>query len=164
MTPSDDVHSAGDPYDLSRFIHAQEGDYERALAELRSGQKRSHWMWYIFPQLDGLAFSATSKRYAIKSAEEATAYLAHPILGPRLWQCAEAVLRIDGRSATAIFGSPDDLKLRSCATLFAAVSPPGSVFDRLLVKYYRGERDAKTLRLLNVKPAGEQGPGGGCDP
>jgi uncharacterized protein (DUF1810 family) len=164
MTPSDDVRSAGDPYDLSRFVRAQEGDYERALAELQSGQKRTHWMWYIFPQLDGLAFSATSKRYAVKSAEEATAYLAHPILGPRLRQCAEAVLRIEGRSATAIFGSPDDLKLRSCATLFASVSPPDSVFDRLLVKYYRGERDAKTSQLLGRKPAGGERPGGGCEP
>ena len=136
MTPSDAGRSAGDPYALSRFVHAQEGDFERALAELRSGQKRTHWMWYIFPQLDGLASSATAKRYAITSIEEATAYLAHPILGPRLQQCAEAVLRIQGRSATAIFGSPDDLKLRSCATLFASVSPPGSVFDRLLSTYY----------------------------
>ena len=164
MTPSDDVRNAGDPYDLSRFVHAQEGDYERALAELHSGQKRTHWMWYIFLQLDGLAFSATAKRYAIKSVEEATAYLAHPILGPRLRQCAEAVLRIEGRSATAIFGSPDDLKLRSCATLFASVSPPGSVFDRLLDTYYRGERDGKTLQLLGRAPASGQRPGGDCDP
>ena len=100
-------------------------------------------MWYIFPQIDGLAFSATSQRYAIKSVEEAKAYLAHPLLGPRLHECAEAVLQIEGRSATEVFGSPDDLKLRSCATLFACVSPPGSVFDRLLTKYYGGERDRK---------------------
>ncbi len=164
MPLSDDVRSASDPYDLSRFVHAQEGDYERALAELQGGQKRTHWMWYIFPQLDGLAFSATSKRYAIKSVEEVQAYLAHPLLGPRLQQCAEAVLRIEGRSATAIFGSPDDLKLRSCATLFASVSPPGSVFDRLLVKYYRGERDARTMQLLGMKSAVGQHPGGHCDP
>lgn len=148
MTPWDDNRSAGDPHELSRFVHAQVSDYERALAELRSGQKRTHWMWYIFPQLDGLAFSATAKRYAIKSLAEAQGYLAHPILGPRLRQCAEAVLGIEGRSATAIVGSPDDLKLRSCATLFACVSPPGSVFERLLDKYYRGERDPKTLQLL----------------
>jgi uncharacterized protein (DUF1810 family) len=119
-------------------------------------------MWYIFPQLDGLAFSATSKRYAIRSVEEAQAYLAHPILGPRLRQCAEAVLRIEGRSATAIFGSPDDLKLRSCATLFACVSPPGSVFDRLLGTYYRGEPDGKTLRYLGRVPAGGERPHGSC--
>ena len=109
-------------------------------------------MWYIFPQIDGLAFSSTSKHYAIKSIEEAKAYLAHPVLGPRLLECAEAVLRVEGRSATDIFGSPDDLKLRSCATLFACVSPPDSVFDRLLDKYYRGERDRKTLRLLGIDP------------
>ena len=154
MTPSDAGRSAGDPYDLRRFVDAQTGDYARALAELQSGRKRTHWMWYIFPQLDGLAFSATSKRYAIKSVEEAKAYLTHPILGPRLQQSAEAVLRVEGRSATAIFGSPDDLKLRSCATLFACVSPPGSVFDRLLAQYYRGERDLKTLQLLGMAPAG----------
>ncbi|MFB3820071.1 MAG: DUF1810 domain-containing protein, partial [Candidatus Methylomirabilales bacterium] len=129
-----------DPHDLNRFVRAQEGDYERALAELRSGRKRTHWMWYIFPQLDGLGFSATARHYGIKSLEEARAYLAHPILGPRLEESAEAVLRIEGRSATAIFGSPDDLKLRSCATLFAAASPPGSVFERLLGKYYGGAR------------------------
>jgi len=164
MTPSDAGRSAGDPYDLGRFVHAQADAFERALAELQRGQKRTHWMWYIFPQLDGLAFSATAKRYAIKSVEEATAYLAHPVLGPRLQQCAEAVLRIEGRSATAILGSPDDLKLRSCATLFAAVSPPGSVFERLLDMYYGGERDAKTLQLLGIAPRGEQLPGGGCDP
>jgi uncharacterized protein (DUF1810 family) len=148
MTPLDDRRSAGDPYELSRFVQAQAGDYERALAELLSGQKRTHWMWYIFPQLDGLAFSATSKRYAIKSLAEAQAYLAHPILGSRLRQCAETVLGLEGRSATAIFGSPDDLKLRSCATLFACVSPPGSVFERLIDKYYGGARDTKTLQLL----------------
>lgn len=139
-----------DPHDLNRFVRAQEGDYERALAELRSGRKRTHWMWYIFPQLDGLGFSATARHYGIKSLEEARAYLAHPILGPRLEESAEAVLRIEGRSATAIFGSPDDLKLRSCATLFAAASPPGSVFERLLGKYYGGARDARTLQLLGM--------------
>jgi len=164
MTPSDAGRSAGDPYDLRRFVDAQADAFERALAELQRGQKRTHWMWYIFPQLDGLGFSATAKHYAITSIAEATAYLAHPLLGPRLQQCAETVLRIEGRSATAIFGSPDDWKLRSCATLFALVSPPGSVFDRLLDTYYRGERDAKTLQLLGVAGAGGQRPGGGCDP
>ncbi len=109
-------------------------------------------MWYIFPQVDGLAFSSTSKRYSIKSIEEAKAYLCHPILGPRLWECAEAVLCVEGRSATEIFGSPEDLKLRSCATLFACLSPPGSVFDHLLRKYYRGGRDGKTLQLLGLAP------------
>lgn len=153
MPPLDAGRSAGDPYDLRRFVDAQAGVYERALAELQSGQKRTHWMWYIFPQLDGLGLSATAKHYAIQSIAEAQAYLAHPILGPRLEQCAEAVLHIEGRSATAIFGSPDDWKLRSCATLFARVSPPGSAFHRLLDTYYRGEWDAKTLQLLGRAPA-----------
>jgi len=155
MTNANESWSSDDPYTLSRFVHAQEDDYAHALAELRSGQKRTHWMWYIFPQLDGLAFSATAKHYALKSVEEAEAYLAHPLLGPRLRECAEAVLHIEGRSAREIFGSPDDLKLRSCATLFACVSPPGSVFDRLLTKYYGGERDAKTLQLLGITLAGK---------
>ncbi len=127
-----------DLYGLNRFVEAQRGDYERALAEIASGQKRTHWMWYIFPQLDGLAFSPTAKRYAIKSVEEARAYLEHPILGPRLLSCAEAVVSVGGRSALDIFGSPDDVKLKSCATLFACVSSPDSVFDRLLDKYLPG--------------------------
>jgi uncharacterized protein (DUF1810 family) len=143
----------GDPYHLGRFLEAQEDDYERALSEIRDGRKRSHWMWYIFPQFDGLAFSSTSKHYAIKSLDEARAYLEHPILGPRLRECAEAVIGVEGRTAHEIFGSPDDLKLRSCATLFACVSPPGSVFDRLLEKYYQGQRDEKTLHLLGNSPA-----------
>lgn len=137
-----------DPYNLSRFAQAQEDDYERALSEIKSGRKRTHWMWYIFPQFEGLAYSATSQQYSIKSIDEARAYLDHPVLGPRLLECAEAVLRVEGRSATEIFGSPDDLKLRSCATLFACVSDPGSVFERLLAKYYDGRRDEKTLGLL----------------
>ena len=118
--------NADDLYNLSRFVRAQEPAYAHALSEIKGGRKRSHWMWYIFPQVDGLAFSATSKRYAIKSVAEAKAYLDHPVLGPRLLACAEAVLGVEGRSATEIFGSPDDLKLRSCATLFACVSPSGS--------------------------------------
>jgi uncharacterized protein (DUF1810 family) len=147
------VKSTDDPHELNRFVQAQERDYERALSEIQSGRKRSHWMWYIFPQFDGLAFSSTSKRYSIKSVEEARAYLAHPVLGPRLLACAEAAARVEGRSATEIFGSPDDLKLRSCATLFASVSPPGSVFHRLLDQYYQGEPDGKTLRLLGIDTA-----------
>ena len=146
------MNNSDDPYGLRRFVRAQENDYEQALSEIRSGKKRTHWMWYIFPQIDGLAFSSTSKHYSIKSIEEAKAYLNHPVLGPRLLECAEAVVRVEGRSATDIFGSPDDLKLRSCATLFACVSPPGSVFDRLLRKYYRGGRDGKTLQLLGIAP------------
>jgi uncharacterized protein (DUF1810 family) len=148
MSDPMDAPGTDDPYHLSRFVNAQQDDYEQALAEIRNGAKRTHWMWYIFPQIDGLAFSSTSKHYAIKSIEEARAYLDHRILGPRLLECVEAALRIEGRSATEVFGSPDDMKLRSCATLFACVSPLGSVFDRLLEKYYDGERDRKTLRLL----------------
>jgi uncharacterized protein (DUF1810 family) len=137
-----------DPFHLSRFLDAQADNYALALAEIRSGWKQNHWMWYIFPQFEGLGFSATSKLYAIKSVAEAWAYLAHPVLGPRLTECAEAALGVEGRSAIEIFGSPDDLKLQSSATLFASVSPPGSVFDRLLGKYFGGERDEKTLRLM----------------
>src|SRR3989442_11173428 len=118
-----------DPFDLNRFLVAQQDDYDSALAEIKNGQKESHWMWYIFPQLDGLAFSATSKFYAIKSIAEAQAYLNHPILGPRLLECAEAVVAVDGLSAVEIFGRPDDLKLRSCATLFAAGPLSRPAFD-----------------------------------
>ena len=142
------TESRGDPYELSRFVDAQAGDYDTALAEIKAGRKRSHWIWYIFPQIDGLAVSSTSRRYSIKSLDEARAYLEHPILGPRLLECAAAAVRVEGRSAREIFGSPDDLKLRSCATLFACVSHPGSVFERLLTKYFRGRRDDRTLHLL----------------
>jgi uncharacterized protein (DUF1810 family) len=150
MAHVDESVSAGDPHSLNRFVQAQEDDYEQALSEIRSGRKRSHWIWYIFPQFDGLGFSSTSKRYAIKTVEEAKAYLGHPILGPRLIECTLAVLQVEGRSAFEIFGSPDDMKLRSCATLFACMSPDGSVFDRLLGKYYEGERDKKTVHLLGI--------------
>jgi uncharacterized protein (DUF1810 family) len=143
-----------DPHDLNRFVEAQEDDYERALSEIVGGRKRTHWMWYIFPQIDGLGSSSTSKRFSIKGAKEARAYLDHPVLGPRLLRCAEAMVAIEGRSATEILGSPDDLKLKSCATLFAFVLPPGSVFDRLLAKYYAGARDEKTLHLLGAATTG----------
>jgi uncharacterized protein (DUF1810 family) len=148
MAEPSDSQSISDPYDLDRFVRAQVGDYEQALSEIMTGRKRTHWMWFIFPQIDGLAFSSTSKRYSIKSIDEARAYLDHAVLGPRLFKCAEAAVNVEGKSATTIFGSPDDLKLQSCATLFECVSPPNSVFDRILEKYYGGERDAKTLRLL----------------
>lgn len=140
--------ASGDPFDLGRFVEAQSDDYETALAEVAAGRKRSHWMWYVFPQIDGLGSSPMAARYAIKSLDEARAYLDHPVLGPRLAEIAEAALSVEGRSAREIFGSPDDLKLRSCATLFAIASPPGSVFGRLLDKYFRGEPDARTLELL----------------
>src|SRR3954468_16194519 len=110
---------AKDPHDLERFVEAQADDYETALAEIRGGRKRSHWMWYVFPQLDGLGSSPTAKQFAIKSLAEARAYLAHPVLGPRLLECAEAALAVEGRSASEVFGSPDGLKRRSCPPLVA---------------------------------------------
>jgi uncharacterized protein (DUF1810 family) len=140
----------GDPHDLDRFVQAQRDSYARALAEIRAGWKRTHWMWFIFPQLDGLGSSPTAKKYAIRNLDEARAYLQHEVLGPRLVECAEAALAVPGGSARDIFGSPDDWKLRSSATLFALVSPPGSVFERLLGKYFRGEQDPKTLALLGI--------------
>jgi uncharacterized protein (DUF1810 family) len=143
-----ELRSEGDPFHLERFLRAQEDDYATALAELKAGRKRSHWIWYIFPQLDGLGFSAMAKQYAIQSLDEARAYLEHPVLGARLRECAEAVLGVEGRSISAILGSPDDLKLRSCATLFAEVAPAGSVFERVLDRYYGGRRDERTLQIL----------------
>jgi uncharacterized protein (DUF1810 family) len=137
-----------DPFDLSRFLEPQEDDYAQVLSEIKDGQKRTHWMWYIFPQLDGLGFSSMAQRYSIKSIEEAQAFLDHPILGSRLLECAEAVIAVEERSITEVFGSTDALKLRSCATLFALLSPSGSVFHRILEKYYYGERDDKTLRIF----------------
>jgi uncharacterized protein (DUF1810 family) len=142
-----------DLHDLARFVRAQERDYRQALSEIRSGQKRSHWMWYVFPQFHGLGFSSTARRYAIRSVAEAEAYVRHPILGSRLVEIAEAAAAIEGRSALEVFGSPDDMKLRSCATLFAKVSPAGSVFERLLVRYFDGEPDSETLRLLGQPSA-----------
>ena len=137
-----------DPHDLSRFLQAQAPLYDQALQEIRGGRKRSHWMWFIFPQFAGLGASPLSKRFAIRSVAEAEAYLRHPVLGPRLVECAEAVLAVEGRSAFEIFGSPDDLKLRSSATLFAQVSPPGSVFARLLARCFPDGADGRTLRLV----------------
>lgn len=139
-----------DPHDLSRFVQAQARDYDQALSEIRAGRKRSHWMWYAFPQFAGLGTSSTSQRYAIKSIAEAAAYLKHPVLGPRLVECCEAVMGVDGRSAYDICGSPDDMKLRSCATLFACVSDPDTLFTDLLDKYFEGMHDRRTLRLMGV--------------
>ena len=138
----------GDPHDLDRFVQAQRDDYDAALAEIRGGRKQSHWMWYVFPQLDGLGSSAMARRYAIRSLRETEAYLRHPVLGPRLTAIAEAALAVEGRSAREIFGAPDDMKLRSSATLFARASPDGSVFHRLLDRYFGGMPDGRTLALL----------------
>jgi len=137
-----------DPFGLRRFISAQDEVYHDVLTELKSGLKRTHWMWFIFPQIVGLGHSETTEYYAIKSIEEARKYLAHPILGSRLTECAEAVLSIEGRSVSQIFGYPDDFKLKSSMTLFAFVSDPDSVFLRVLKKYFQGERDIKTLQIL----------------
>ena len=143
--------SADDPFELSRFLTAQEPVYRDVLSELREGRKRTHWMWFVFPQLEGLGSSPMARRYAIRSLDEARAYLAQPVLGARLIECASAVLGVEGRPAADIFGSPDDLKLRSSATLFALVSDADSVFERLLAKYFRDERDARTLRRLGIE-------------
>ncbi len=148
MKKRSDTIGRDDPFDLSRFTPAQERIYDRVLAELRSGQKRTHWIWYIFPQIDGLGHSTTTKHYAIKSTEEARQYLNHPVLGTRLLECAEAVLAVEGRSVSEIFGYPDDLKLKSSMTLFETVADKRSVFVRVLDKYFHGERDVRTLHLL----------------
>lgn len=138
-----------DTHDLQRFLSAQEPTYARALAELRNGRKQSHWMWFVFPQFKGLGRSPTSVFYAIKSEDEARAYLRHPVLGARLVECAEALLAIEGRTASEIFGFPDDVKLRSCMTLFEAVAGADSVFSRVLEEYFDGKRDSKTLDMLH---------------
>ena len=154
MRDRSDTAHANDPHELDRFVKAQTGDYDRAVAEIRSGRKQSHWMWYVFPQLTGLGVSSTARRYAIRSLAEAEAYLHHPVLGPRLIECAESVLAVEGRSAHEIFGAPDDMKLRSCATLFARVSPGQSVFQRLLDRFFAGVPDQATLRLLGAAGGG----------
>jgi uncharacterized protein (DUF1810 family) len=150
LTPINEELADCDPHDLHRFIETQHHAYERAMIELRRGRKTSHWMWYIFPQFGGLGSSSMAQRYAIKSIAEAKAYIDHPVLGPRLVECAQAVLRLNGLSAHEIFGFPDDRKLQSCATLFAQVTPDGSVFKQLLTKYYQGTPDQTTLNLLRA--------------
>jgi len=137
-----------DTFDLDRFVSAQEDVYDSALAEIRGGRKRTHWMWFVFPQLRGLWSSPISRQFSIRSAAEARAYLAHPVLGPRLVECCEALLELKSTSATEIFGSPDDMKLRSCATVFASVSEPGSVFQRVLSRFFGGAPDERSEALL----------------
>jgi uncharacterized protein (DUF1810 family) len=141
-----------DPYNLNRFISAQEGVFENVINELSNGRKQTHWMWFIFPQIDGLGFSSTTKYYAIKSGEETRHYLNHPVLGARLQQCAGLVLAVEGKSAHEIFGSPDDMKLKSSMTLFAWAGGPGSVFARVLEKYFHGQQDERTIALLASHP------------
>ena len=136
-----------DPHDLQRFVDAQAPIIDQVRDELAQGRKRSHWMWFVFPQIAGLGFSAMAQRYAISSLNEAKAYLHHPILGPRLEDCTRLVLAVDGRSAHDIFGSPDDMKFRSSMTLFAQAAPDG-VFTEALRKYFASEPDPETLRRL----------------
>lgn len=137
-----------DPHDLDRFVQAQDEILGAVREELRAGLKETHWMWFVFPQLRALGRSGTALRYGITGIEEARAYMAHPLLGPRLLECTELVLGVRGRSAHAIFGSPDDLKLRSCMTLFAAAAPDAACFSEVLRRYYGGQGDPETLRLL----------------
>jgi uncharacterized protein (DUF1810 family) len=137
-----------DDFNLQRFVDAQEPVYANVRAELAAGRKRSHWMWFIFPQIEGLGFSAMAERYALAGLAEARAYLAHPLLGARLRECCALVLAADGASAHAIFGSPDDMKLRSSLTLFAQAAPDEALFTDCLRKYYGGQPDQATLDRL----------------
>jgi uncharacterized protein (DUF1810 family) len=140
-------------YDLERFVAAQEPVYEQVLAELHNGRKRSHWMWFIFPQLLGLGRSPTARYFAIRSREEARKYLAHPILGGRLKECTEALIAVPDSSISEILGFPDDLKFRSSMTLFSEMSEPRSVFAVALERFCGGEPDGRTLRLLETLSA-----------
>ncbi len=139
-----------DPYRLDRFVAAQDsgGTYQRAVAELRNGMKVSHWMWFVFPQIAGLGFSAIAQRYAISSLAEARAYLMHPVLGPRLAECARVLAATDGKTATQIFGDVDAIKLRSSMTLFLAAGPDEPAFGQVLAKYFDGKPDEATLARL----------------
>ena len=137
-----------DPHDLARFVTAQASVYEDVLAELAAGDKQSHWMWFVFPQVRGLGVSPTAHRYGIGSRAEARAYEEHPLLGTRLKECTELMLRARNKSAREILGSPDDLKFRSSMTLFATVAPHGSCFQRALDQYFGGQPDEATLALL----------------
>jgi uncharacterized protein (DUF1810 family) len=137
-----------DAFQLERFAEAQSNVYDDVVAELKQGQKQSHWMWFVFPQMKGLGNSPTAKQYAIKSRAEAVAYLEHPVLGPRLRQCTQLVIDTEGRTIGQIFGYPDDLKFRSSMTLFANVTPDNDLFRKALQKYFRGEMDHATLDRL----------------
>lgn len=137
-----------DAYNLHRFLDAQEGVYDTVLAELRTGRKSSHWIWFIFPQIAGLGHSGMAQQFAIASLDEAKAYLQHPVLGPRLKACTQLVLNVNGRSAEEIFGYPDHLKFRSCMTLFMIAATNNILFKNALLKYFDGKPDQKTLDLL----------------
>ncbi len=137
-----------DPYDLQRFVDAQAPIIDQAVAELEAGRKRSHWMWFVFPQIAGLGFSAMARRYALHSLDEANAYLAHDRLGPRLGHCTDLVNRVEGRSIAAIFRSPDDMKFRSSMTLFSRAAPEDERYRMALARYFGGEPDRATLDRL----------------
>ena len=139
-----------DPYDLNRFLSAQAPMFQQVVAELQAGEKRSHWIWFIFPQLKGLGQSSTSEFYGIGTLEEARAYARHPVLGPRLEQCTRLVNLVEKRPIEQILGYPDDLKFRSSMTLFARAAPENAVFNDALKKYFNGEPDRRTLELLGV--------------
>jgi uncharacterized protein (DUF1810 family) len=143
-----DMPVSDEPYDLQRFVHAQDRMYDTVIDELRGGRKRSHWIWFVFPQLRGLGRSPTALQYGITSLDEARAYLAHEVLGPRLRECARLVAAIDGRSVGDIFGFPDDLKVRSSMTLFARATDDNADFVAVLDKFYNGEEDPVTVELL----------------
>lgn len=146
-----------DPFDLARFVQAQDPVIETVLAELKQGRKQTHWMWFVFPQVAGLGRSPTAEFFAISGLAEARAYLTHPVLGPRLLACTRRVLAVDGRSAGQIFGQPDDLKFRSSMTLFLKASEDGEPFRTGLARYFGGAPDPETLRLLLPSPpAGKQ--------
>jgi uncharacterized protein (DUF1810 family) len=134
--------------DLEKFVEAQEGDYAGALAEIRSGRKRGHWIWYLFPQIAGLGMSSTSVFYGIESLEQASRYLQHPVLGKRLIEISNAFLDIQGKTANQILGNPDDLKVRSSMTLFSLVANTDPVFQAVLDKYFNGIPDQKTLQIV----------------
>jgi uncharacterized protein (DUF1810 family) len=144
LPPAYSKQMSDDPFELQRFVKAQDPLIERILGELRAGQKRTHWIWFVFPQIAGLGSSYRAQLYALQSLDEARAYFAHPVLGARLRECSQAVLDVEGKSALAIFGSPDNMKFRSCMTLFAEVAP-NDVFDLALTKYFDGEKDEATL-------------------
>jgi len=142
-----------DPYDLQRFVDAQQAVFDRAVSELRAGKKRSHWMWFVFPQLEGLGHSEMASRYGISGFDEAVAYLQHPVLGPRLEECAQIIRLFDDHSAQQIFGAPDDIKLRSCMTLFAMAAPENPVFQEVLELFFDGVPDPVTRARFNATPA-----------
>ena len=140
-----------DPEGLEKFVTAQDRDYSTALSEIRSGRKRSHWIWYIFPQLQGLGFSQTAQYYGIRDLEQARDYMAHPVLGPRLVEISEALLGLESSSPGAVMGYPDDLKLCSCMTLFELAAPDQPVFGKVLQKFFGGNRDRLTLEMLGMR-------------